>query len=77
MFVYLNKNKCSCKECDMGMITYENENARLLFEAGRGGIKNILIQKKPTTKRYISEKRALSLYYKYNPDEVIKSRKLR
>ena len=59
MFVYLNKNKCSCKECDMGMITYENENARLLFEAGRVSIKNILIQKKPTTtttKRYISQK---------------------
>lgn len=58
----------------------KNENARLLFEAGRVSIKNILIQKKPTTtttKRYISEKRALSLYYKYNPDEVIKSRKLR
>ena len=61
----------------MEMITYENENARLLLEGGRINIKNILIQKKPSVKRYISERRALSLYYKYNPDEIIKTRKLR
>lgn len=61
----------------MEMIIYENENARLLLEGGRINIKNILIQKKPSAKRYISERRALSLYYKYNPDDVIKTRKLR
>lgn len=61
----------------MEMITYENENARLLLEGGKVNIKNILVQKKPSTKRYISEKRALGLYYKYNPEEVIKTRKLR
>ena len=59
------------------MITYENENARLLLEGGKVNIKNILIQKKPFIRRYISEKRALGLYYKYNPEEVIKTRKLR
>lgn len=61
----------------MGMIIYENENARLLLESGKINIKDILIKKKPTARRYISEKRALSLYYKYNPDDVIKTRKLR
>lgn len=59
------------------IIIYENENARLLLEGGKINIKDILIKKKPTSKRYISEKRALGLYYKYNPDEVIKTRKLR
>ena len=61
----------------MRMIIYENENARLLLESGKINIKDILIKKKPTARRYISEKRALSLYYKYNPDDVIKTRKLR
>ena len=62
----------------MGMIIiYENENARLLLEGGKINIKDILIKKKPTARRYISEKRALGLYYKYNPDEIIKTRKLR
>lgn len=50
----------------MGMIIYENENARLLLECGRVNIKDMLIKKKPTARRYISEKRALNLYYKYN-----------
>lgn len=59
------------------MIIYENENARLLLEGGKINIKDILIKKKPTARRYISEKRALGLYYKYNPDEIIKTRKLR
>ena len=59
------------------MFIYENENARLLLEGGKVNIKNILIKKKPTARRYISEKRALGLYYKYNPDEIIKTRKLR
>lgn len=59
------------------MFIYENENARLLLEGGKVNIKNILVQKKPAKRRYISEKRALSLYYKYNPDDVIKTRKLR
>lgn len=59
------------------MIMYENENARLLLEGGKINIKDILIKKKPTARRYISEKRALGLYYKYNPDEIIKTRKLR
>lgn len=59
------------------MLIYENENARLLLEGGKVNIKNILVQKKPAKRRYISEKRALSLYYKYNPGEVIKTRKLR
>ena len=59
------------------MIMYENENARLLLEGGKINIKDILIKRKPTARRYISEKRALGLYYKYNPDEVIKTRKLR
>ena len=59
------------------MFIYENENARLLLEGGKVNIKNILVQKKPAERRYISEKRALSLYYKYNPGEVIKTRKLR
>lgn len=59
------------------MIIYENENARLLLEGGKINIKDILIKKKPSAKRYISERRALSLYYKYNPDDVIKTRKLR
>lgn len=61
----------------MEMIIYENENARLLLEGGKINIKDILIKKKPSAKRYISERRALSLYYKYNPDDVIKTRKLR
>ena len=56
---------------------YENESARLLLEGGKINIKDILIKKKPTARRYISEKRALGLYYKYNPDEIIKTRKLR
>ena len=59
------------------MIMYENENARLLLEGGRINIRDLLIKKKPDAKRYISKKRALGLYYKYNPDEVIKTRKLR
>ena len=59
------------------MFIYENENARLLLEGGKVNIKNILIKKKPTVRRYISEKKALGLYYKYNPDEIIKTRKLR
>lgn len=59
------------------IIIYENENARLLLEGGKINIKDILIKKKPTARRYISEKRALGLYYKYNPDEIIKTRKLR
>ena len=59
------------------MFIYENENARLLLEGGKINIKDILIKKKPTARRYISEKRALGLYYKYNPDEIIKTRKLR
>ena len=59
------------------MIMYENENARLLLEGGKINIKDILIKKKPTARRYISEKRALGLYYKHNPDEIIKTRKLR
>ena len=61
----------------MDMIIYENENARLLLEGGRINIRDLLIKKKPDAKRYISKKRALGLYYKYNPDEVIKTRKLR
>ena len=61
----------------MDMIIYENENARLLLEGGRINIRDLLIKKKPDAKRYISEKIALGLYYKYNPDEVIKTRKLR
>ena len=59
------------------MIMYENENARLLLEGGRINIRDLLIKKKPDAKRYISKKRGLGLYYKYNPDEVIKTRKLR
>lgn len=40
----------------MEMIRYENENARLLLEGGKINIRNLLIQKKPTAKRYISKK---------------------
>ena len=59
------------------MIMYENENARLLLEGGKINIRDLLIKKKPTARKYISEKMALGLYYKYNPDEIIKCRKLR
>ena len=61
----------------MEMIIYENENARLLLEGGKINICDLLIEKKPNARRYISEKRALGLYYKYNPDEIIKCQKLR
>lgn len=52
------------------MITYENENARLLIEEGAVNLTSVVEKINPTGNIYITEKTALKIHNAYNAKKM-------
>lgn len=57
-------------EGERKMITYENENARLLIEEGAVNLTSIVENINPTGNIYITEKSALKIHNAYNAKKM-------